>query len=266
MNRTVVNGVELAYEDEGRSEHAIVLVHGHPFNRSMWRPQIEAVGRAGWRAIAPDLRGYGASAVVPGITPLDLFAADIFGLLDHLEIASAVFVGLSMGGQIVMECARSAQARVRGLVLTATFPQAEAEEGKVARRAMAERLLREGMGPYSDDVLPKMIAPHNIAAFPDVAADVLAMMKASPPEGAAAALRGRAERPPYEPTLAQFERPALVIVGDHDAFTTRADADNMLRLLKQSRLCWMEGAGHMPNLERPTEFNAALLEFLSTLV
>ena len=79
------------------------------------------------------------------------------------------------------------------------------------------------------------------------------MMRAAPPEGAAAALRGRAERPPYEGVLTALAVPALVVVGDQDAFTTRADAEAMHRLLAGSELLWLPGIGHMPNLEAAAE-------------
>ncbi|SRR5713101_1110943 len=63
-----VNGIEVAYDDVGTSEDVLLLIHGHPFNRSMWHPQTEALSRAGWRVIAPDLRGYGETTVVAGKT------------------------------------------------------------------------------------------------------------------------------------------------------------------------------------------------------
>jgi len=84
------------------------------------------------------------------------------------------------------------------------------------------------------------------------------MMQTTNPIGAAAALRGRAERPDYADTLAGLDIPALVVVGDEDAFTTRADAEQMSRLLKWSELVWIKGVGHMPNLESEGEFNEAL--------
>jgi pimeloyl-ACP methyl ester carboxylesterase len=59
--------------------------------------------------------------------------------------------------------------------------------------------------------------------------------------------------------------PALIVVGDEDAFTSRADADVMHRLLRQSELVWITDAGQMPNLERETRFNEALLAFLRRL-
>lgn len=265
MGTVEVNGITVAYDDAGSGGDVLALVHGHPFNRSMWRPQVDALSRAGWRVIAPDLRGYGETTVVEGMTTLDVFANDLAALLDALGIGQVVVAGLSMGGQIAMELARLHRSRLRGLVLAATFPQAETEEGKRNRRLMADRLLREGMGPYADETLPKMLAPRSIVALPDVAEHVLTMMRSTRPEGAAAAVRGRGERPSYEPVLASLDVPALVIVGDEDAFTTRADADRMHALLKRSSLVWMEGVGHMPNLERAPEFNAALERFLASL-
>ena len=264
MTRCSIGGITLAYDDVGSGPDALLLVHGHPFDRSMWGPQLAALRDSPWRVIAPDLRGYGESSVVPGTTTLDVFADDLAALLDHLGLRDVVIGGLSMGGQIVMEFCRRHPARVRGVLLAATFPTAESPEGKRARRQMAERLLREGMAGYADEVLPKMLAPASIAGMPAVAAHVLEMMRRTDPAGAAAALRGRAERPDYTSTLADVIAPALVCVGGEDAFTRRADAEAMHRALPRSRLLWLDGVGHMPNLERPDEFNAALLELLAT--
>jgi 3-oxoadipate enol-lactonase len=261
---TLAHGLSVAYADVGQGDEVVLFVHGHPFDHSMWQPQLDALPDAGWRAIAPDLRGYGASALVTGKTTLDVFADDLAALLDHLGIAQVVACGLSMGGQIVMALADRHPSRVRGLVLAATFPRQDTDEGRQNRLAMADRLEREGMDGYANEVLAKMLAPQSIDALPDVAAHVTRMMRSAPPAGAAAALRGRAERPDYAPTLARFDRPALVIVGDEDVFTTRADAEQMHALLKRSELVWMPGAGHMPNLERADEFNAALLRFLGS--
>jgi pimeloyl-ACP methyl ester carboxylesterase len=307
MAKALVNGITIVYEDVGEGEDVLVLVHGHPFNRSMWRPQVdwisnlnrararfervesvEEVVRSGdngsvervapqnleheheddygvrpWRVIVPDLRGYGESTVVSGKTTLDVFAEDIAALLDQLDIKRVVIGGLSMGGQIVMEFCRQYPERVRGVLLAATICRAETQEGKQQRAAMADRLLREGMGLYAEEVLPNMVAPANLSALPGVAEHVRTMMRSTNPIGAAAAIRGRAERPGYEETLARIDVPALVIVGDEDAFTTREDAEQMSGLMRRSELVWMKGVGHMPNLERAGEFNDALGGLLS---
>ena len=251
----------LAYEDKGADSSLtpLVLVHGHPFDRTMWTPQIEAFS-AGRRVIAPDLRGYGASPVVPGITLLSDFARDIASLLDELKVDDFVLAGLSMGGQIVMDCYRQFPERVRALVLADTFPAPETPEGRKSRNAMADRLLGEGMRPYADEVLGKMVAPY---ASAQVKSHVHHMMAATPPEGAAAALRGRAERPDYRPLLPRVTVPALVVVGRDDEYTPVHDAEAMHAALPDSDLQVIENAAHMPNLERPEEFNAALGTFLA---
>lgn len=260
-----VNGITISYDDVGEGGDTLLLIHGHPFNRSMWRPQLDAVRDAGWRVIAPDLRGYGDTTVVPGTTTLDVFAADLVALLDHLECADVVVGGLSMGGQIAMEFVRRYPERARGMLLAATFPQAETDDGRRSRYAMAERLLREGMDVYAREVLPKMLASRSIERLTPVTNHVMRMMRSTNPEGAAAALRGRAERPSYESTLAATSVPSLIVVGSQDAFTTRADADRMRTLLGDAELLWIDGVGHMPNLEHPEAFNAALVHFLEQL-
>jgi len=266
MGTVTLNGITVGYDDAGAGANTLVLVHGHPFDRSMWQPQRDALSRRGWRVIAPDLRGYGETTVVPGKTTLDVFAQDLAALLDHVGIDRVVIGGLSMGGQIVMEFCRLYRERVRGVVLAATFPRAETDAGKQTRSATADRLLHEGMALYAEELLPKMVATRAITEQPAVAAHAMRMMRAAPPAGSAAALRGRAERPSYEDTLAALTVPALIVVGDQDAFTTRADADQMRALVRRSELVWMTGVGHMPNLERPDAFNAALARFLDEVV
>lgn len=264
MSAVSIDGITVRYDDEGSGD-ALVLIHGHPFDRSMWRPQVEHFSRSGWRVIAPDLRGYGASTVVPGKTTLETFARDVAGLLDHLEVDEVVLGGLSMGGQIVMEFHRLFPRRVRGLVLADTSAAADSEEGKKLRHDTADRLLREGMARYADEMLPKMLAPHTVEALPAVARHVLGMMRRTSAEGAAAALRGRAERPDYVDMLPRIAVPTLVVVGRDDEFIPVSDAELMYELVPNAALVVIEQAGHMPNLERQTDFNLAVERFLTSV-
>ena len=88
-----LNGVSISYRDRG-SGMAVVFVHGHPFDQSMWDAQVEALSWK-YRVVTLDLRGYGESEV-PGVeaTTLETMARDVCGLLDHLRIERAVVVGL----------------------------------------------------------------------------------------------------------------------------------------------------------------------------
>lgn len=267
MATASIGQITIAYDDEGdRDGEPLVLVHGHPFNRSMWWPQVTYATRAGWRVIAPDLRGYGESTVVPGRMTLDVFARDIAELLDHLGVERFVLGGLSMGGQIVMECLRLFPERVRGVLLADTSPRAETEAGHKDRHDLADRLLREGVNGYTDEVLPKMVSPKNIEAMPEVARHVVGMMRTTSPIGAAAALRGRADRPDYVDMLRGVDVPAVIVVGSEDEFTPVSEARLLNDCTPRSTLTVVDGAGHMPNLERADAFNEALGELLRAVV
>lgn len=255
----------IAYDDEGEGQ-AVLLIHGHPFNRSMWRPQIQAL-KSSCRVVAPDLRGYGDSTYdAPSHeTRLEVFAADLLGLLDHLEIERAVLVGLSMGGQIVMEILRTNPNRASGAVLAATFAEAETPEGAVQRNHMADRLLREGMARPGTELLPKFLGQASMARMPDLALLVYGMITSTSPQAAAAALRGRARRPDYRPTLKALDLPTLIVCGSDDSYTSVATANGLQGLIKGSVLEVIESCGHLPNLEYPERFNRVLKAFLTRI-
>ncbi|SEF37174.1 Pimeloyl-ACP methyl ester carboxylesterase [Amycolatopsis pretoriensis] len=256
--------MNLAYDDLGPWDgRPVLLVHGHPFDRSMWRPQAEYLAERGYRVVTPDLRGYGDTKTTDTKTGLDVFANDLVELADHLGLASFVLGGLSMGGQIVMQLTNDHPHRVKALLLADTFPGLDTPEAKQARYDTADRIAEEGMERYADELLPKMISKQTRASRPDVEAHVRRMMRDAPKEGAAAALRGRAERPDYTPALKHIDVPTLVVVGSEDEFTPVADAELIHREIAASTLVVVEGAGHLPNLERETEFDEALSAFLT---
>ncbi len=256
-----LNGIKLNYDDNG-SGNPIVLVHGHPFDRSMWRPQIDDLVKSDKRVVVPDLRGYGETEVRPGVTTLSVFADDIIALVDLLGIDRIVVVGLSMGGQIVMDIAARFTDRITAIVLAATFPDAETSDGRQSRMETADQLIREGMSGYADSNISKLLGPTTMTDRPDVVDHVRKMMLGAPPAGAAAALRGRALRREYVSTLEALEVPVLIVVGCDDGFTSVADAERMHHSIANSELVVIDDTGHLPNLERPDIFNAALTAFL----
>jgi 3-oxoadipate enol-lactonase len=261
VNTARINGVSIAYRDQG-SGPAILFIHGHPFNQSMWDPQIAALTRK-YRVITYDIRGYGASEVpATEATALETMASDINALLYHLNIDKAVIAGLSMGGQIAMAFADQYPQRLSGLILAATFPQADAPEAAKTRLAMAERFINEGTCIPGGEMLPKLLAPASIKKNPDVALNVYKMIAHTPPAGAAAALRGRARRKDYTESLQNIAVPTLIFVGTEDAYTSVETAKQMHHSIPGSRIEIFEGIGHMPNLEATDRFNAALHDFL----
>lgn len=264
MGKTAsVRGIEVAYEDVGEGP-AVVLLHGFPFNRSLWRGQAEAL-RGSWRVITPDLRGHGGTTVVPGTATMEEMAEDLAALLDELRVERAVVGGLSMGGYVTLAFYRGFRERVRGLVLADTRPQADTEEGRRTREESARRVLAEGTRSIADAMIPKLLAPSTLEGMPEVVAQVRGMILGTKPEGVAAALLGMTVRRDQRDLLGEINVPALILVGSEDALTPPADSETMHRLIEDSRLEIIEGSGHVSNLERPAQFNRALAEFLAGL-
>jgi pimeloyl-ACP methyl ester carboxylesterase len=243
----------------------VLLLHAFPLNRSMWSEQARELGAA-WRVIAPDLRGQGETSLggVEAAT-MEAMAEDVAALLDGLHVGRAVVCGLSMGGYVALAFYRAFRERVRPLVLADTRPQADTDEGRRTREETARRALVEGMAPIADTMLPKLLSEETLHGRPDVVERVRAWMLAAPPEGTAAALRGMARRHDQTDLLSDIEVPALIIVGSDDRITPPADAEAMRDKIEGSRLVSVEGAGHLSNVERPKEFNRALVEFLNDL-
>jgi 3-oxoadipate enol-lactonase len=258
-----VRGIELAYTDEGRGP-VVVLLHGFPFDRSMWRGQVEKLSNS-FRVIAPDFRGHGETTVTSGPSTMEELAEDVVALLDELNVPRAVVCGLSMGGYVALALYRAHPSRVRALVLADTRPQADTEEARRTREENARRSLSEGMQPIADAMLPKLLSPRTRESAPEVVARVREMMLGVNAEGAAAALRGMALRRDQSDLLSKIDVPALVIVGSEDTVTPPADAEAMRERIEGSRLVVVEGAGHVSNIERPEEFDRALVGFLEGL-
>ncbi len=260
-----IDDIDLSYSDEGSSPRTVLLIHGHPFNRSMWTPQLERL-KAGHRVVVPDLRGYGNSSLPIGRreTTLETFAADNLALMDALNVQTFALGGLSMGGQIVLEMYRQAPDRIERLLLADTFAGLDTAERKQLRLMTADRLEREGMDAYAREELTRMIAPTTAEQYPEIAAHVMEMMTTTPPRGAAAALRGRAQRRDYLPSLQEIRVPTAVIVGREDRYTPVPLAEQLRDNIPGATLHVIDGAGHMPNLERVNVFNDVVEQWLAS--
>ena len=255
-----IRGIELAYEDLGNGK-PIVLIHGQPFNRSMWRYQTRELTE-NYRLIIPDLRGYGESQISKGMVLLDELALDIAELLDELHIENTMLIGLSMGGQIALEFFKLFPKRVNGLVLADTDSRAEDEEGYKRRIMLSEKMVRDGMKKFTAERIHHFISDFTMNNLPEVVSHLREMMETTNPIGSAAVQRGRAERKDLTPILEQIKVPTLVMVGEHDKFTPVPTALFIHERVENSRLSIIEKAGHIPNMEQPEKFNSTLKVFL----
>ena len=114
------NGIRMGYYEAAPStdKPPMVLCHGWPELAFSWRHQIKALSEAGVRVIAPDQRGYGATDRPEPVEDYDLehLTGDLVGLLDHLNIEKAIFVGHDWGGFVVWQMPLRHPSRVAGVV------------------------------------------------------------------------------------------------------------------------------------------------------
>lgn len=262
--RLATRSVRYLEAGEGRP---LVLLHAFPLSAEQWLPQLARVP-PGWRFVAPDLRGFGGpppEPVMDGEITMDTHASDVFELMAHLDMPSAVVCGLSMGGYVAMAMVRKASERLRGLLLADTRAAADSEEGRVNRDRMLVRLSEGGPRAIADDMLPKLLGATSAREQPDLGEALRRTIEETHPEGIAAGLRALKRRPDSTESLRQLRCPVLVVVGDEDVITPPAEAQELHALVDGAQLARIHGAGHLSNLESPAEFNHILADWVASL-
>lgn len=249
--------MKLAYDTAGDGP-CVLLVHGHPFDRSLWQPQVSALADH-FRVVAPDLRGFGESPVTAGFVSLSEYANDVVDLLERLDADRAAVVGLSMGGLVAMELVTNDPKRWWALGLVATTAEPVTAHERRMRLERADQVDRAGLQVLIDHMQTGL---YGSRSTPTIRASVDAMMARGSGRGAAAALRGRAERPDYRPRLAALDLPAFVCTGSDDPWSTTAVTAEIVAHLRNPETLLLEGVGHLPNLEAEETFNKALIDFL----
>jgi pimeloyl-ACP methyl ester carboxylesterase len=169
--------------------------------------------------------------------------------------------GLSMGGVLAMEVLAQAPERVERLALLDTNPRAELPEIQANREPQIARALNGGLAlVMRDEMKPNYLArgPGNKAVL-DLCLD---MAMSLGPEVFARQSRALRDREDRQATLSAFKGPALVLMGAEDRLCPRDRHELMHALMPQSRLVIVDGAGHLPTLERPIETTAALRRWL----
>jgi len=138
------NGIRMAVYEQGDGP-AVILLHGFPELAFSWRhqlPALAALAAAGYRAIAPDQRGYGATSVPANIDDyrIERLSDDILGLLDALQLESAVFVGHDWGAMLLWQMATFAPERIEKLIILNIphFPRSPADPIEIWRRRFGD--------------------------------------------------------------------------------------------------------------------------------
>ena len=249
------DGAVLPYRLAGQGP-PVVLVHGFGLDRAFWDPQLAAFAPR-HRVLAYDLRGFGGASLP---TAPYSHARDLQSLIEALSLGPAHVVGLSMGGRVALRLAINAPGVVRSLTLVDSmldgYKMNEAwltrwrEVVGIARGGDLEAARRR----WSEHELfaPARANPASAAAF-----EALVMRysgwhwRERDPE--------EPESPPALEALGRIAAPALVVLGDKDLPDFHAIAARLCEGLPRATLRILPGVGHLPNLEGPAAFNAALL-------
>lgn len=257
-----INGINIAYTDSGQG-HPLVFIHAFPLSQQMWKPQV-AVFEQQYRVITLDLRGHGETDTLLWNFTLEDYAKDIYELLRHLKVEQATFIGLSMGGYILFAFYRLFPAMVSALVLADTRAQADNEEGKAGRLAMAQTAHTQGPTAIADMMIPKLLTSTTTENQKDLVEGVRTMILKNQSVGIIVDLMAMAARPDSTALLAQISCPTLVVVGEEDIATPPPESHDMVDRIPNSELVTIPDAGHLSNYEQPETFNEALQTFLTT--
>ena len=260
MKKINIGGAEIQYEDRGNGP-AVLFLHAFPLSLGMWDGQDALASR--YRIVRFDARGFGGSDVGDAILTMDRIADDAAVLIERLRLGPVILAGCSMGGYAALAFAQKYASLLRGLVLVDTRAGADSPEARKGRGDLAAKVMKEGARAALDAFLPKVTGETTKKSRADVVARLKDTMLATSPQGISDALHGIAARQDSTPFLREISVPTLVVCGEEDVITPRAEAESLQRGIKGAELAMIPKAGHLPSMETPEAFNAVLQAFLS---
>lgn len=254
----------IEYREVGAGSPGVPLLflHGLGGDASNWEPQLEGLGQTR-HCVAWTLPGYGDS------TPLELMsfpalATAAVELLDQLECERACVVGLSMGGYIAQQLALDHPDRVERLVLAGTTNAFGKPGSSFNAEFLASRLapLDQGATPASmaERVVDGLVGP---APHPGTRANTVASMQRISPEAYRQALSALVTWD-IRDRCSEITQPALCLAGADDSTAPVRAMERLVEGLGNATLTVIPECGHLMNLERPAEFNAAVRSFVAS--
>jgi pimeloyl-ACP methyl ester carboxylesterase len=266
--------VGLAIAEAGIGGRPIMLVHGFTGAKEDFTDFLEPLAERGWHAVAPDLRGHGASDQPDdgASYSLAVMADDLLALADALGWGPFVLLGHSMGGMVAQHLLLAGRERVIGLVLMDTthgpIDWVEADTAELASAIVREqgipalmealKLLRDEDPLMTPAFLRLLHEKPGYSEFCD------AKLLASSPAMWLAMAPTMLTQPDRLDRLAEVDVPTLVIVGEQDIEFV-AHAERMAKTIPGARLAIIPDAGHSPQFENPGAWWAALSAFLEDL-
>jgi 3-oxoadipate enol-lactonase len=240
------------------SAPVVLLLNSLGSTLAMWDLQMSPL-RSHFRVIRCDLRGHGLSPVPPGPYSIDDLVDDTVALLDRWELDRAHVVGLSLGGMAALRLAAREPDRVDRLAVLCTSALLGPPEGWAERA----RLVRaEGTVAVASTVVGRWLTPEHRSADPEFAAQLEAMIAATPAEGYAASCAA-IEHLDLRADLGSITAPTLAIAGAQDPVTPPPHLAAIVDAVPGSRLLVVDAAAHLANVGQPAIVSAALVEHLT---
>jgi len=266
--------IVLDVAEAGEGGRPIMLVHGFTADKSEVSEVLEPLAERGWHAVAPDLRGHGRSGHPTGSAAysFETLATDVLALADHLGWDRLALVGHSMGGAVAQLVALDHPERLAGLILASTFHGPVkgislelVELGSWVVRASGMAGLAQALAARRSD------NPESVAAFermqearPGYAAQSAHRLESTSPDMWLALAPAFVTQGDRLDRLRSLDVPTAVVVGELDD-TMLDDCLRLADTIPGASLTVVPGAGHVPQLEAPDLWWAALSGFLDWL-
>ncbi|SEK94040.1 alpha/beta fold hydrolase [Parapedobacter koreensis] len=264
--RIRIGDISISYlsRDVAQPHKTIVFVHGFPFNKNMWIPQLEALP-ANTVGIAVDVRGHGNSTMGHGFFSVDVFARDLLVFLRKLSITQTVLCGVSMGGYIALRAYQIQPEIFSGLILSDTNSLADDNAAKLKRFDSIQSVLKNGKRAFSIGFVNNVFSPKSLAENQEAVDLIKSCIRRNTETSICATLLALASRTDTTDSLSGISIPALVIRGTEDKISTKEQAEILASHIPDVQYVEIPECGHLPNLEDPEHFNAAMNNFLNRI-
>ncbi|WP_435300501.1 alpha/beta fold hydrolase [Timonella sp. A28] len=249
----------------GSGAGTLVLLHGFPVDHRMWDACAQYIDPE-WRVLGVDLPGLGRSAhTLPTDTTMDRSATHVFRAIRAYTSEPVVLAGLSMGGYVAQAALNLFSKDIHGLILLDTRSQADTETAVENRLRIAEQALREGSSAVVLGMASATLSPETVAVRSEIVAYMRGLIESQTPQGIAWSQRAMACRADSSETLAQWEKPSLLIVGEDDEISPAEVMADIAATMPNARLEKIPHAGHMAPVEQPRAVAHAINTYLGTL-
>lgn len=236
------DGAQIWYASYGEGP-PVILLHGGLGNSGNWGEQIAALLGQGYRAVLIDSRGHGRSTRDARPFSYDLMATDVLAVMDALGIGRAALVGWSDGACTALALAKAQPERVAGVLFFACNVDPSGTRPFEMTPTIGRCFERHVADYAALSATPDAFEPF---------AEAVGLMQRTQPNYTAA-------------DLAAIAAPVVVAQAEHDEFITREHAEYIARTLPNGRFVLLPGVSHFAPIQRPAQFNAALLDALGWL-